>query len=233
MKKVNEKGFTLAELLIVVAIIAILVGVAIPTFTDQLEKAREATDISNLRSAYAQIVTAALESPQTSTTIPVDMKQSRKGWQTESVEIAGADLKSTKAEDPQANSTLKVEYFKATDNADAYITIAGVKVTGVFDTTVDGYILANDTGGKFTNDAAFKAVTETKYTKSDSGFTEAESYGTKTTVYYVKAAFTKAAEYESDVDYYIITTGETEVFEKATITDNKFTDGIDYYTKKS
>ncbi len=49
----NKKGFTLAELLIVVAIIAVLVGVAIPIFTGQLEKARVATDQSNVRSAKA------------------------------------------------------------------------------------------------------------------------------------------------------------------------------------
>ena len=59
MKK-NNKGFTLAELLIVVAIIAVLVAIAIPVFTSQLERARESTDAANLRSAYAAGTTAAL-----------------------------------------------------------------------------------------------------------------------------------------------------------------------------
>ena len=36
--KENKKGFTLAELLIVVAIIAVLVAISIPIFTAQLEK---------------------------------------------------------------------------------------------------------------------------------------------------------------------------------------------------
>lgn len=45
------------EMLIVVAIIAILVAVAIPMFTDSLERAREATDLANIRAAYAQAVT--------------------------------------------------------------------------------------------------------------------------------------------------------------------------------
>lgn len=49
----NRKGFTLAELLIVVAIIGVLVAIAIPVFSSQLEKSRENTDIANLRSAKA------------------------------------------------------------------------------------------------------------------------------------------------------------------------------------
>lgn len=53
LKKQGKKGFTLMELLIVVAIIAVLVAIAIPLFTNQLEKAREATDLANIRSAYA------------------------------------------------------------------------------------------------------------------------------------------------------------------------------------
>ena len=62
MKKMNEKkGFTLAELLIVVAIIAVLVAVAIPVFTAQLEKARESTVAANLRSAYASATVDVLD----------------------------------------------------------------------------------------------------------------------------------------------------------------------------
>ena len=61
MKKLNKNaGFTLAELLIVVAIIAVLVAIAIPVFAGRLEQSRETTDISNLRSAYAAAQVAAL-----------------------------------------------------------------------------------------------------------------------------------------------------------------------------
>ena len=52
-KKSNKKGFTLAELLIVVAIIAVLVAVSVPIFSSKLEKAREATDVANMRAAKA------------------------------------------------------------------------------------------------------------------------------------------------------------------------------------
>ena len=60
MKK-NNKGFTLAELLIVVAIIAVLVAIAIPVFANQLEKSKESTDMANIRSAYATLVAKYLE----------------------------------------------------------------------------------------------------------------------------------------------------------------------------
>ena len=85
----NKKGFTLAELLIVVAIIAVLVAIAIPVFTTQLERAREATDIANIRSAYAE-ATAAI--------------------------LAGEDTEgSFTATTPPAQSTGEFQYSKPTD----------------------------------------------------------------------------------------------------------------------
>ncbi len=77
----NNKGFTLAELLIVVAIIAVLVAIAIPIFTAQLEKSREATDVANTRSAYAEVVAEALTTDQTPLTATVKLKQLQNGWQ--------------------------------------------------------------------------------------------------------------------------------------------------------
>ncbi len=58
--KKNKKGFTLAELLIVVAIIGVLVAISIPIFTNQLEKSRDAVSVSNIRAAYAEASTAYL-----------------------------------------------------------------------------------------------------------------------------------------------------------------------------
>ncbi len=48
----KNSGFTLLEMLIVVAIIAILVAVAVPSFNSSLDKAREATCKANRRSLY-------------------------------------------------------------------------------------------------------------------------------------------------------------------------------------
>lgn len=55
----RNKGFTLAELLIIVAIIAVLVGISIPIFTNQLEKSRRAVDKANARNIEAVLGVAA------------------------------------------------------------------------------------------------------------------------------------------------------------------------------
>ena len=58
----NKKGFTLAELLLVVAIVGILVAISIPVFTAQISKARMATNLANLRAAKAAAVAEYLTS---------------------------------------------------------------------------------------------------------------------------------------------------------------------------
>ena len=60
MKKMNKKGFTLIEMLVVIAIIAILVAIVIPVVGNSTEKAKEAKDAANIRSAIAEVTTQAL-----------------------------------------------------------------------------------------------------------------------------------------------------------------------------
>ena len=66
MKKMNKKGFTLVEMLVVIAIIAILVAILIPTVTGATTKAKEAADVANIRSAVAEYEVKVL-SGQTAT----------------------------------------------------------------------------------------------------------------------------------------------------------------------
>lgn len=62
LKKLNnKKGFTLMEMLIVVAIIAILVAIAIPSMNASLNKARVATDEANIRAEYAEAMVDYLD----------------------------------------------------------------------------------------------------------------------------------------------------------------------------
>lgn len=60
----KSKGFTLAELLIVTAIIGILVGISIPVFSAQLKKARFAANQANARSALSAAMTLFLDAPE-------------------------------------------------------------------------------------------------------------------------------------------------------------------------
>ena len=60
-EKQNKKGFTLAELLIVVAIIGALVAISIPIFHAQLRKTRFATNQANGRAAFSAAEAAYLD----------------------------------------------------------------------------------------------------------------------------------------------------------------------------
>ena len=131
MKKNNNKGFTLMEMLIVVAIIAVLVAIAIPVFTNQLEKAREATDEANIRSAYAEVMACAMTDAADETngvkkggtdgayTYSKDVKavQKQKGWQNTSItEIAGikvADSGEGVITAAKANTSWTISYSEA------------------------------------------------------------------------------------------------------------------------
>lgn len=87
--KQNKNGFTLMEMLIVIAIIAVLIAVAIPVFASQLEKTREATDLANVRSAYAQVSTEVLLG-DSEATVTVNLKQKQADWQSvDPVNIGG------------------------------------------------------------------------------------------------------------------------------------------------
>lgn len=121
-KKLNKKGFTLAELLVVVAIIGVLVAISIPIFTSQLEKAREATDMANIRAAYAEVVADGLTEPDKTHTANVTMKQVKSGWET-SGNIAGVSLA-----DISTSGTIEIKYIPTNGSSDAVVKIGSVSV---------------------------------------------------------------------------------------------------------
>ena len=123
IKRVREEreGFTLAELLIVVAIIAVLVAIAIPVFNSQLEKSREAVDLSNIRAAYAECSAAVLSGDGVDTTDgskseDVTLEQTEKGWKGDNanVKIAGKTLTDLGINelDPATNKVVTVKVAK-------------------------------------------------------------------------------------------------------------------------
>ena len=52
MKRLNKKGFTIVELVIVIAVIAILAGVLIPTFATVVDKANQSKAMQEAKNAY-------------------------------------------------------------------------------------------------------------------------------------------------------------------------------------
>ena len=110
----------------------VLVAISIPIFTGQLEKAREATDLANIRSAYAECTTAVLTGEKDDDVKPgteagsytkeVKISQTKAGWldSNKDVELAGE----------------KISEFtwKPTEGANSNV-IVTVKNNGTFDVT--------------------------------------------------------------------------------------------------
>ena len=107
----NKKGFTLMEMLIVVAIIAVLVAIAIPVFNGALTKSKEAADVANVRATYAEWQTAMLTE---NTKPPADKDAFLKG-------PAGTDTLTLNYLDKLtvANGTITYTASKLTDAANA------------------------------------------------------------------------------------------------------------------
>jgi prepilin-type N-terminal cleavage/methylation domain-containing protein len=59
MKKMNKKGFTIVELVIVIAVIAILSAVLIPTFSGVVEDANKTAAVADAKASYQQYVADA------------------------------------------------------------------------------------------------------------------------------------------------------------------------------
>ncbi len=71
MRRSTKKGFTLAELLIVIAIIAILIAIMFPVFGAQIDKARAAAELANVRAAYSEEVADSMLGDGNDITAPV------------------------------------------------------------------------------------------------------------------------------------------------------------------
>ena len=111
LKKLNnKKGFTLMEMLIVVAIIAVLVAIATPVFNGALTKSKEAADVANIRAAYAEW--------------QVKMLTENEAVPTDKTALMTSDGTETKL-----NYNDKLTYTPAQDNKSATIVYKATKLT--------------------------------------------------------------------------------------------------------
>lgn len=161
--KSADRGFTLAELLIVIAVVAVLVAISIPIFSSQLEKAREATDLANVRAAYAEVMSAAVQQDTSSSLCDsslnsfiksVKLKQKKDGWTTNVDKLVIGGIASSDTAhwigEPKAEGQCTVSY----SNIDNDVTLSW-----------DGYSLKrgwqwNTSGGKLTiNNTSYNTTT--------------------------------------------------------------------------
>lgn len=131
-KQKNNKGFSLVELIVVIAIMAVLVGVLAPQLMKYVEKSREATDIQNcdsiasaLKAYYADKedqtddVTINVKSTGVSETSDpavkdagmVKTKLKGKNWSNIAIKYKPADgsIEYTITEDPKNKPYYKIE----------------------------------------------------------------------------------------------------------------------------
>ena len=125
-KMKSHKGFTLIEMLVVIAIIAVLVAIIIPVVGNSTTKAKAATDAANLRSAQSSITIATLTTSDLSAISAVT-----DGNATSYKTLTGSDAPVCKT-DPNdafgytidANGNVNVYYDSATQNIAYYAGIA-------------------------------------------------------------------------------------------------------------
>ena len=122
-KQKNNKGFSLVELIVVIAIMAVLVGVLAPQLIKYVEKSREATDIQTcdniataLKTYYADEEVSASASA-TDTTVTVTLSKTELGTGADAAVKDAGLTKGTK----WTSDTIKIEYNKA----DGTITYTG------------------------------------------------------------------------------------------------------------
>jgi type IV pilus assembly protein PilA len=111
MRKNNSKGFTIVELVIVIAVIAILAGVLIPTFSGIVEKAKKSAALQEAQNAYKEAYAIALSDDGKITTAD-------NGTNGEGIVVSGFTFKVTETPEGEGANAKKVIGWDVTEPTD-------------------------------------------------------------------------------------------------------------------
>ena len=157
--KASVQGFTLVELIIIVAILGVLLVILAPAYTKYIERSRESTDLANAKSAYNELMINIAEKEEIPDSITFKLKQKHTGWQSPlPISVGGAAFNGTNTDNwvgtPGSNGTCVVSYDKnkgviftwsgGTDDAAARPTYKGDFGTTLKKTLKDGYNLLSN-----------------------------------------------------------------------------------------
>lgn len=124
-QKRNNKGFSLVELIVVIAIMIVLVAVLAPVFTKYVEQSRRATDVQNANSIAEAILTDATDGSTKVTSTVTELTGGENG-------NLPSSIKSLPAVKGNAYSGAKffVSYDESTNEAHVYVGSAADNISG-------------------------------------------------------------------------------------------------------
>lgn len=138
MKK-NNKGFSLVELIIVIAIMAILAGALAPALIKYINKSRRSTDIQNADSLRTAIQTA-LSDPDAADAAPSGIQSAS------NIKSGGTDSFIAEVYSIVGSASLKTKYKSKASGAPGAGTSFGYEVNLA---TNEVKVYADDTAGKY------------------------------------------------------------------------------------